>query len=316
MYALFALVSTVLTSFLPILNKYLHRDARPALVAWAINAASLPLLAGGTLLLTQCRFTSLQSDILLSCTAHLPRMDGVFVVALLASALLNWAATLFSTSALAQEDASLVSPLLTFNPAFTLLIAWLVLREIPGLVPTVGVVLLLFGAYLLEVEEARTGLLASLRALVHRPGPMLAVAASALWGMTTVFEKLAIEHMSPPSGPFVAFTGTFLMVALLTPGAFLLSCKTDTTAQQRTGRGLGTHPRALAGAVLLAGIAPLFGFTAIALGLVGYVTALFKLSALFTILWARLFLGEGHLRQRLLGAGVMLLGGALVAKIT
>src|SRR2546426_943796 len=203
MYALFALVSTVLTSFLPILNKYLLRDTRPALVAWAINAASLPLLAGGTLLLTQCRFTPLEGDILLSCTAHLPRMDRVFVVALLASALLNWAATLFSTSALAQEDASLVSPLLTFNPAFTLLIAWLVLREIPGLVPTVGVVLLLFGAYLLEVEEARTGLLAPLRALVHRPGPMLAIAASALWGMTTVFEKLAIEHMRPQSGPFV-----------------------------------------------------------------------------------------------------------------
>ncbi len=44
--------------------------------------------------------------------------------------------------------------------------------------------------------------------------------------------------------------------------------------------------------------------------------ALFKLSALFTILWAQLFLGEGHRRQRLLGAGVMLLGGALVANIT
>jgi hypothetical protein len=32
------------------------------------------------------------------------------------------------------------------------------------------------------------------------------------------------------------------------------------------------------------GLAPLFGFTAIALGLVGYVTSLFKFSAIFTIL--------------------------------
>jgi hypothetical protein len=29
-------------------------DARPALVAWITNAASLPILAVGTLLLTQC----------------------------------------------------------------------------------------------------------------------------------------------------------------------------------------------------------------------------------------------------------------------
>ena len=42
MAVLFALVATGLTSFLPILNKYVLRDARPALVAWIINAASLP----------------------------------------------------------------------------------------------------------------------------------------------------------------------------------------------------------------------------------------------------------------------------------
>ncbi len=82
------------------------------------------------------------------------------------------------------------------------------------------------------------------------------------------------------------------------------------------GVGIGhlkTHPRALIGAALIAGVAPLFGFTAIALGLVGNVTALFKLSAVFTILWARLFLGEGNLRQRLLGAAVMIVGGLLVS---
>ena len=50
MAALLALVATILTSFLPILNKCLLRDSRPALVAWIINAASLPILGAGTLL--------------------------------------------------------------------------------------------------------------------------------------------------------------------------------------------------------------------------------------------------------------------------
>src|SRR5712691_6947546 len=40
-------------------------------------------------------------------------------------------------------------PLLTFNPAFTLLIAWLTLDEVPGLRQTLGVVVVLLGAYLL-----------------------------------------------------------------------------------------------------------------------------------------------------------------------
>ena len=149
----------------------------------------------------------------------------------------------------------------------------------------------LLGAYLLDVEEARTGLL-------HRPGALLAIAASALWGTTTVLEKLAIDHMTPPSGPAVALIGTFLLVALLTPGAF---------------RSTRAEEPSLAAAVLLAGVAPLFGFAAIALGLVGYVTTLFKLSAALTIVWARVFLHKGQMRERLLGASVMVVGDMLVA---
>jgi drug/metabolite transporter (DMT)-like permease len=313
MSALLALVATILTSFLPILQKRLLRDTRPALVAWTVNAASLPILALGTLLLTQCSMTADQAPLSFSCTPQVPHVDGIFVAALLTSVALNWAATLLSTYALAKADASLVSPLLTFNPAFTLLIAWLTLGESAGVRQTVGVGVVLFGAYLLEGEEARTGLLAPLRVLLRRPGAMLAIVASALWGTTTVLEKLSIEHMAPPSGPCVALVGTLLMLMLLTPGVFWSSDHTEASAHQGTWRGLRAHPRALTTAVLLAGIAPLFGFTAIALGPVGYVTALFKLSAVFTVLWARLFLGEGSLRPRLLGTVVMLVGGVLVA---
>jgi uncharacterized membrane protein len=307
MFVLLALIATILTSLLPILNKQILRDAHPALVAWAINAFSLPILAVGTFLFTQCRFTPF------SCTTHLPQVDGIFIIALIASVVLNWGATLLSTYALAKADASLVSPLLTFNPAFTLLIAWFVLAETPGLRETIGVAVVLSGAYLLEVEEARTGLLAPLQVLLHRPGALLAMIASALWGSTTVLEKLAIEHMTPRSGPFVALAGTALMVVLLTPNAFLSSGKTNLPEEKRGLHGLRFHPRALLVAVLIAGLAPLFGFTAIALGFVGYVTALFKLSAALTIVWAWLFLSEENIHQRLFGAVVMLIGGALIA---
>jgi uncharacterized membrane protein len=278
MSAFLALVATFLTSFLPILNKQILRDARPALVAWAINAASLPLLAMGTFVLTQCTFTPL------SCTVQLPHVDSIFVMALLASAALNWMATLLSTSALGKADVSLVSSLLTFNPAFTLLVAWFWLGEVPAVRQTFGVAVVLFGAYSLEVEEARTGWLAPVQVLVRRPGTFLAIAASALWGITTVLEKLAIDHMSRPSGPIVALLGTFLMVLLLTPSAFRSSGNEAASVRQNRWMGLRAHPRAVILAVLIASIAPLFGFTAIAFGLVGYVTTLFKLSSVVTIL--------------------------------
>lgn len=151
-----------------------------------------------------------------------------------------------------------------------------------------------------------------MKVLLRRKGALLAISASALWGITTVLEKLSIDHISPSSGPVVALFGTFLMVVLLTPGAFR-GPKEVSSAQQSGWKGLRAHPRAIVLAVLIAGIAPLFGFTAIALGLVGYVTTLFKLSAVLTILWARWFLDEGQIRSRLLGASVMIVGSVLVA---
>lgn len=309
MYVILALAATILTSLLPILNKRLLRDARPALVAWAINAASLPILAAGTFLLAQCTLVSGT----FSCATSLPQVNGIFYAALLGSAALNWGATLLSTQALARADASLVTPLLTFNPAFTLLVAWLALGETPGWREGLGVAIILLGSYLLEVEATSTGLLAPLAVLMRRPGAVFAILASALWGMTMVLEKLAIEQVTPPSGPLVALAGTLLTVVLLTPGAFWARRRADVPPPKHPLFGLALHPRAFLVAALIAGIAPLFGFTAIATGLVGYVTALFKLGAVLTVLWARLFLGEGRLRQRLLGAVVMVAGGTLVA---
>lgn len=320
MWAVLALSATVLTSILPILNKRLLLDARPALVAWAINAASLPLLAGGTVLLTQCTVQGWPGAVSISCTAQMPHIDVVFVAGLVGSALLNWAATLLSTHALSRADASLVTPLLTFNPAFTLLVAFVVLGEAPGLRQVLGVALILLGVYVLEVREARTGVLAPLRVLMRKPGVVLALIASMLWGTTTVLEKLAIEHVRPSSGPLVALVGTTMTVVLLTPNTLAPLFRSGSTApqdeisqHQAHFAGLGAHPRAFLAASIVAGVAPLFGFTAIALGLVGYVTALFKLSAIFTVLWAWLFLKEQSFHSRLLGVAIMVLGGALVA---
>ena len=114
--ALFALFAAVLTSLLPICQKDLLRSAPPTLVAWIVNAASLPLLALGTLALTQCTLDVSLGYLAAGCRWHPPLVHRVFALALLASAVLNWAATLLATKTLAQADASLVSTLLTFNP--------------------------------------------------------------------------------------------------------------------------------------------------------------------------------------------------------
>jgi len=48
------------------------------------------------------------------------------------------------------------------------------------------------------------------------------------------------------------------------------------------------------------------------LGLVGYVTTLFRLSAVFTVVWGAIVLKEPGLRQRLPASLVMVVGAILI----
>jgi uncharacterized membrane protein len=66
-------------------------------------------------------------------------------------------------------------------------------------------------------------------------------------------------------------------------------------------------------ASLISGVAPLFGFSAIASGNVGYVTALFKSGAVGAVVWAPLLLNEPGLQRRLPATAVMAVGGLLIA---
>jgi uncharacterized membrane protein len=161
----------------------------------------------------------------------------------------------------------------------------------------------LCGGYALALGEGKFRWWRPLVALVTRPAMVLAVLASLVWGLTPVAEKIAIQHSTPSDPTLVAFGSTALMAALLTPLAF----------RQPTPMGwVASHGKGFLVAACVAGVAPIFGFSAIALGLVGYVTALFKLSTVVSMGWAALLLRERVAPLRLAGGLIMLAGGILI----
>lgn len=198
-----------------------------------------------------------------------------------------------------------MTPFLTFNPAFTLLVAALTLDESPSVLGVDGVLVIVAGGYFFNAEEARRSLVAPLKALVTDWPVLLSIAASLVWGLTPIAEKLAIQHSEPENPPLVAFGSTAAMSLLLLP---LMLRRSEAPLAQIKARSQGFLL-----AALIAGVAPLFGFTAIKLGLVGYVSAIFKLSAVGTVVWAALFLKESGFRERLAGSAVMVSGAVLLS---
>jgi len=288
MWVFLALGAALLTSFNPILYKRMLRDSEPVVLVWGVSLLSLPLLGIFTFILTPA----------------IPSFDRMFVTSVLGSAILNVIAHLASTKALKLADVSLVTPLLIFSPVFTVLISILFLNEIPSVTGMLGVVLVLIGAYAINSNKER-GWLAPFKSLALTPGVGLVLLAGLLWAITPLFEKTAILHTQPESPRFAAFIVTVLLTFILSP--FVLSRgKSKIVGMMRRRTSL-----LLAG--LIAGTAPILGYTAYSLGYVGYVTTLFKLSTLLTAIWSSLLLKEGNFRSRLTASMIMVIGAILIA---
>ncbi len=287
MWALLALGAALLASFNPLLYKQMLKDAEPLVVVWGVILLGLPLLGLFTLALTP----------------QIPTFDGFFALSVLGSAGLNVAAHLASTRALKLADVSQVTPLLNVSPVFTLLFSALWLGEMPTWRGALGVALVLAGAYWLN-RPASVGWLVPLKALAFTPANVLILLAGLFWAITPVLEKTAIEHTNPPSPRWVAFVISTLLATMLTLAV--------------AGRGGNVRKLAfhrwqwlLAGAI--AGIAPMLGYTALSLRLVGYVTTLFKLSTVMTVTWSYVFLQERAAVSRAPAAVTMVLGAVLIA---
>lgn len=288
MWIIFALCAALLASFNPIINKRLLADTDVTVVAWAGQAFGLPLLGLNLILFF----------------GPLPRVDGWFFIGILGSAILNALAHLAATQALKHGDASLVAPLFVFSPAVTLLVSSVALHEIPAPVPLIGVGLVIVGAYLLALSSRRE-VFAPLQIVADQRSVWLAIAASVLWGLTPVFEKTAIQHTFPENPTAAAFGALLALTLILFP---IMQRNAQHPAMQ-----IHIHWRGFAALGVIGGIAPLFGYAAFSLGLVGYVSALFKMSSVFALLWAFIFLREKDVPRRIPGALVMMIGAILIA---
>lgn len=288
MWILLALGASVLTSFNPIFYKRMLRDVDTIIVVWGVTLLSLPLLG----LLT------------LALTPQLPRLDWLFAVGVMGSAVLNVIAQLASTHALKLADVSLVTPLLIFSPVFTVLISAVFLKEIPSVKGLLGVGLVLAGAYWLNLKPGEDWAV-PFKSVAFTPGVAFVLLAGLLWAITPLFEKTAIQHTYPENSSFTAFMATTLLALLITPVAM--------NRGKLAIRKLSLHRSDLTLAVVIAGTAPVLGYAAFSLGFVGYVTTLFKLSTLMTVVWSFLFLKERGMAQRLPGSFVMVIGAILIA---
>lgn len=264
------------------------------LVKKAVKDVNLYVLAGGTFL------TSSLILFLISAVKGFPAIGTGFPAAVLITTSINALATLLVYRAFQRTDISLAHPMISFTPAFTLLTSLFILQEFPALLGIVGILLLVAGAYVLNISPPYR-LLDPLRHIFSNKGAVYMLMVAFLSSITLNFDKLAVLN----SDPF--FSGA--VINLLLGGFFaLLSFNQVPNARQIYRHYL---PQLLLLGTILSVIVITI-HTALTMQIVPYVISIKRFSILFSVIGGQVFFHERQGKYRILGALIMIGGVVLI----
>jgi drug/metabolite transporter (DMT)-like permease len=207
--------------------------------------------------------------------------------------------------AIRSSPLSLTLPYLAFTPAFNTLTGYVVLGETITWAGFSGILLIVFGAWLLNVNSAQSGfwlnILAPFRAITRERGSRLMLFVAAIYSLTSVTSKGALLHATP------AFFGPFYFV-ILGGASVMLFASRDVSSW----RALGSHRLAHLSIGLCMAVMAVTHFYAIEHIEVAYMIAVKRTSLLFGMLYGAWLFKETGLLKNLLAGVLMVLGVFLI----
>jgi len=231
----------------------------------------------------------------------IPQIDTVFWITILFLAPLDVTLLLLYIRAIRISPLSLTLPLFSFTPVFLILTSFIFLGEFPGMLGIFGIALVVIGAYILNLSKRTKGLLAPFKALTHEKGAVLILIAAFIASITSNLVKIAVLHSSAIF--FVVFHSIVILIILS-----VLFFKKIKNSFNEIKSDLTTL--SLVG--LSNGLMFLFHALAVTLVIVPFMISLKRTSSLFGVLYGHFLFKEKNIKERLMGAAVMLIGAALI----
>ncbi|NUN08140.1 MAG: EamA family transporter [Ignavibacteriaceae bacterium] len=278
MWVIFALLNPFVDSTRNIFSKRASRNIDPILISLANNGIPM-LIFSPVVFFVEFKF------------------NAEFITALIISALINIAAVLLYHRALSKGEISEVVPMLSFTPLFLLLSSPLLVGEFPNIYGIIGIVLMVAGSYLLNINNVKGGLLNPLRSLVRNKGTRYMLIVAFIWSISANFDKIAITNSS-----IWQYAFSVNVLVTLGIGTIILIKRKFDIAQLRAEKFN----------LLMVGLFTSAGFyvhmTALSLTLVAYVIAFKRMGGLISVAYGGVFMGEKNIRRRFIGAMLMFLG--------
>lgn len=207
--------------------------------------------------------------------------------------------------AIRRSPLSLTLPYLAFTPVFNTVTGYVLLGETVTLQGFSGIALVVCGAWLLNADTMNSGsrrdIFAPFRAIASEPGSRLMLMVAALYSLTSVMGKGALQYVSP------GFFAPFYFVLLGLVASILFARR-----QAHPGKVLTRHPLAHLGVGLFMALMVLTHFYAIQYVEVAYMIAVKRTSLLFGMLYGAWLFAETGLVKNLVAGVLMILGIMLI----
>src|SRR5208337_3271854 len=207
-----------------------------------------------------------------------------------------------------------------FTPLFLIGTAALILHEIPSPAGILGIIIIAAGSYVLNAAAGHTSLMDPVRAMIRDAGVFSMLVVAFLYAVAINFDKMVVRNSDTLFGSALVFSllGSAFIVLFL-----LKQYRKRATGQDAPGVKLfPTNDRAagtwqdLAAATIIVGIFLTIETIAInqayLLQIVPYVSAIKRTSILITVVYGTLVFREKEHLRRVSGAGLMVLGVALI----
>lgn len=278
MWVLYAILNPISDAARGIFSKKASKNVDSFLVSWFNNL--IPLIIFSPFLL----FIEL-------------KFNNKFFEAVIISGLLNVVATILYHRAISKGDISLVVPMLSFTPLYLLVMSPVIVGEFPDARGLVGVILIVLGSYLLNINLKKRELFAPIRALLKNKGTRYMLIVAFIYSITSSFDKRGIDASS--IFQYIIFINLFVTIGIT---IFVLIRKkfsyNSITLEWRNLFYVGLTTTAVF----------FFHMMALSLTLVVYVIALKRTSGMISVVLGNIFFDEKKIRERLVGAIVMFLG--------
>lgn len=287
MWFYFALATSFISAVSIILNKRILKGVSPSVLTWCTLLLATPII------------------VIFAIKEGVPNLNILFAVGVIGSVIFYTISNIVQFRAMKIADLSAIYPLVALGPIFTLVVAFLPpLNEKPNFIAIIGVLVTLFGTYVLNAGNAKEGLLKPIKLLFENKASALMILSVLLGSVIIVFDKLAINNTLPKNTIFVLLIENILIIVGLWPVLYLRN--------KNFGRQIFDNKKLFIILGVLNAFSTILVFSATGGGSVGIVSTILKAQLFFVLLFSFIFFKDRPKFETIVGSIIMILGVVLI----